>query len=581
MKKRFLGLALGALAVLLMIILSSCNNVTEKKKKTILFDDTLPLSEPDDNVHIRVKTSSEPSIVYAPLRSAAGYRYGPSIIYYPDGSCDAWFSCMGTQGEWDFISYRHSDNGFDFGDEIVVLRPNPLSMDFFSCCDPGVVYFNGYYYLGYTSTTFDGGVNNNVFVARSENPDGPYEKWNGSGWGGDPAPIIYYDEDESKYGAGEPSFVVVGDKLYIYYSWICQHGSFLGVAVADTSENWPLSIEDYGPVFNKKNCDSVDMMFLEDNSKFYGFCTSERFSENSGVTVIESSDGINFEIVDVVKDGTYQYLHNDGVAHRPDGHVQIKDNTFFAYAFSNGDEGNWGKWATAFQEIKIELYEGKIVRNDKNEKGIKCDDYFSEPLTDPKPIIISTTSRVFNFMQHYVGEAVHVVWYDSNLEVHAVDDIKNVKFYGYDKSLMSMDGNNITIKGKVGETFVYFDYRGQTGFFKVRIFETGTTIPGDPKKEILSFTPVIDSFKLSLSALHKYQIRGKVEFSDHTWAEAFNDGYMIDAKTYPVKFEVKDKSIITVSSKGIITPVAVGKTEVTVTIKDGPSFTVPVEVTDN
>ncbi|MCR5056398.1 MAG: Ig-like domain-containing protein [Clostridia bacterium] len=579
MKKRLLGLALGALAVLLLIILSSCNNVTEKK--TILFDDTLPLSEPDDNVHIRVKTSSEPSIVYAPLRSAAGYRYGPSIIYYPDGSCDAWFSCMGTQGEWDFISYRHSDNGFDFGDEIVVLRPNPLSMDFFSCCDPGVVYFNGYYYLGYTSTTFDGGVNNNVFVARSENPDGPYEKWNGSGWGGDPAPIIYYYEDESKYGAGEPSFVVVGDKLYIYYSWICQHGSFLGVAVADTSENWPLSIEDYGAVFNKKNCDSVDMMFLEDNSKFYGFCTSERFSENSGVTVIESSDGINFEIVDVVKDGTYQYLHNDGVAHRPDGHVQIKDNTFFAYAFSNGDEGNWGKWATAFQEIKIELYEGKIVRDDKNEKGIKCDDYFSEPLTDPKPIIISTTSRVFNFMQHYVGEAVHVVWYDSNLDVHAVDDINNVKFYGYDKSLMSMDSNNITIKGKVGETFVYFDYKGQTGFFKVRIFETGTTIPGDPKKEILSFTPVIDSFKLSLSSLHKYQIRGKVEFSDHTWAEAFNDGYMIDAKTYPVKFEVKDKSIITVSSKGIITPVSVGKTEVTVTIKNGPSFTVPVEVTDN
>ena len=545
-----------------------------------MFDDTLPISEPDENVHIRVKTSDTPSIVYAPLENAAGYRYGPSVIYYPDGSCDAWFSCMGTQGEWDFISYRHSDDGINYGDEIVVLRPNPLSMDFFSCCDPGVVYFGGYYYLGYTSTTFDGGVNNNVFVARSEYPDGPYEKWNGSGWGGDPAPIIYYNEDESKYGAGEPSFAVVGDKLYIYYSWICQHGSFLGVAVADTSENWPLSIEDYGPVYNKKDCDSVDIMYLEDNNKFYGFCTSDRFSANSGITVIESMNGIDFEVVDVVKEGTYQYLHNDGIAHRPDGHVQIKDKTFFAYAFSNGNEGNWGKWATAFQNIAIELYEGEIEEQDKREKGIKCDDYFWEPLKNPKPMLLSTTSRVYNFMQHYVGDTVHVIWYDTNLAVHNIEDIKNIKFYGYDKNIISMKGNSIVLKGVPGETFVYFDYMGQTGFFKVRVFETGSAIPGDTKKDIISFKAVNDTFVLKLSDIHKYQIRGRVEFSDHTWAEAFNDGYMIDAKDYPVTFEPKDKDIVKINPKGIMTPIKAGKTEVTVTIKDGPSFTVSVEVTD-
>lgn len=579
MKRRIALITITLLGLLLLLIFSSCSKNT--LKGPLLFDDALPVSEPDENVHLRVTTSDTPNIVYAPLQGCVGYRYGPSIIYYPDGSCDAWFSCNGSQGEWDWISYRHSDDGITFGKETVVLCPNPLSMDYFSCCDPGVVYFGGYYYIGYTSTTFDGGVNNHVFVARSRNPEGPYDKWNGSGWGGDPEPIIYYDEDESKYGAGEPCFVVVEDKLYIYYTWDCQHGTFLGVAVADTSENWPLSIENKGPVFLKSGCDSVDMIFLEDNSKFYGFCTSDRFSEYSGITVIESEDGINFHKVDVIKNGTYQYLHNDGIAHRPDGHVQLKDRHFVGYAFSNGDSGNWGKWATAFQDVEFELYTGEIEEISKTEKGIKCDDYFASPIENPVPIKVSSTTRVFNYMQHYVGEVISFIWFDGDNGIHGVEDVKNIKFYGYDKSLISFDENNLILTGKVGETTVYFKYRGLESFFKVRVFETGDMLPGDSKKEIISFEPRCDSYVIGLSELHQHQIRGLVKFSDHTWAEAFNDGYMIDSKTYPVTFEVKDKGIISVSKKGMITPLAAGKTEVTVTIKDGPSFVVKVEVTDN
>ena len=100
---------------------------------------------------------------------------------------------------------------------------------------PGVVYFNGYYYLGYTSTLNSTGFCNNVFVARSGTPDGPFEKWNGNGWGGPECqPIVYYDESWQEWGIGEPSFIELNGKLYMYYT----SGGSTMVATADaTNEN--------------------------------------------------------------------------------------------------------------------------------------------------------------------------------------------------------------------------------------------------------------------------------------------------------------------------------------------------------
>ncbi len=582
MKTKTAFLITTVISAILIILLSSCS-FEPAKTLPPMFEDSLPVSEADESVHLRVAACDDPHIVYAPIEGRAGYRYGPSMIYYADGSCDAWFSCNGSNGEWDWISYKHSDDGINFGDEKIVLTPTPDSKDLYSCCDPGVVYFGGYYYLGYTSTTYayHGGVNNNVFVARSVYPDGPYEKWDGKGWGGDPEPIVYYNEDETKYGAGEPSFVVLGDSLYVYYTWACSHGQYLGIAVADArEENWPLTLKDHGPVLAKSNCDSVDMMYLEDNNKFYGFCTSDRFSENSGITVYESSDGIHFHFVEVFKNRLYRYLHNGGVAHRPDGHVQLKDRHFVGYAFSNGADGNWGQWATAFQQVDFELYSGKIEEPDESEKGDLKDGYFALPLDDPKPIAVLPSSKCYTMLQHYSGESIAVVWVDGDISWHAIDDPQNIQFYGYDEDLIYFEDNYMFLKGNTGTTIVYIKYKGLTSFFKVRIYPTGDSLPGDYKKEILSFEPVQESFSVNVSDVHKYQIRGFVRFSDHTWAEAFNDGLMIDSKAYPVTFEVKDSDIISVSSKGFINPKAPGKTEVKVTIKGEKSFVVNVEVKD-
>lgn len=81
----------------------------------------------------------------------------------------------------------------------------------------------------------------------------------------DPAPIVYYDEADSSWGAGEISFVELDGTLYCYYTWSCNHGDFCMVSTADSAnENWPATMEYRGRAFTKAG-DQVDVVYVEDN----------------------------------------------------------------------------------------------------------------------------------------------------------------------------------------------------------------------------------------------------------------------------------------------------------------------------
>ena len=181
------------------------NSMETIKEKTInsLFNVSKLVVEKEK--HYEIAINDEGEVIYNP-GSSNGYNYGPSIIINDDGSIDAWFSSPGNNGsQWDWIRYRHSEDGVNWSSSEVVLKPTPGSLDSCSVCDPGVIYFNDYYYLAYTGTNDvnRNGYNNSAFVARSENPDGPFEKWNGEGWGGDPVPMIEHTGDPSEWGIGE------------------------------------------------------------------------------------------------------------------------------------------------------------------------------------------------------------------------------------------------------------------------------------------------------------------------------------------------------------------------------------------
>ena len=460
-----------------------------------------------------------------------------------------------------------------------MLMPDPDSYDKFSCCDPGAVYFGGYYYVGYTSTidSYNGGVNNNVFVGRSRTADGPYEKWNGSGWGGEPAPIIYYDELDTRYGAGEPSMVVKDGTLYLYYTWACPDGDCTRVSTSDTGEDWPARLEYRGVAYRKAGQDSLDVAYLEDAGKFIAFATQNRFTENSGIAIMESEDGLSFYQTDFICEGLYQYCHNMGVARRPDGHIRLSDNVFVGYAFSDGGRENWGKWATAFQPVRLELYHGEVTPSPASQ-SIFCTDYFADPEAARPTIAIGTTDRNLELYSEDDKRQLHFVTVDCFLGLHDITDTRKLSFSGYDSSLISIKNMMICSKGKAGVTTVTVRYKGFESRFKVYLHDTFDEFRDNSLKHVIEFTPICSEFSLSLSDDHHPQIRGLTRFSNSTWAEAFNDGEMVNYDRFPVTYEVADESVAVVNDRGIIFPTGTGTTTVKVTIAGDKNFTVTVNV---
>jgi hypothetical protein len=287
-----------------------------------------------------------------PGGSQYNYRYGPSIIINDDNSIDMWCASPGNgSSEWDWIRHKKSyDGGHTWGSETIVLRPTPGSADRCSCCDPGVIKFGGYYYIGYTSIAGQEDENNaHVFVARSTSPTGGFEKWNGSGWGGNPQPFIVYEGPLNHWGAGEPSFVVKDGMLYIYYTWSGTNET--RVATASVSDpDWPGNITYHGMAISRVGQDSADVKYVDAMERFIGIAVANRFQETSYIRVWESTNGLTFTPIDEVTDYIQAYAHNTGISGTLQCHIDLNDENFIAYAYGP----NWGCWDTHLNPITLE-----------------------------------------------------------------------------------------------------------------------------------------------------------------------------------------------------------------------------------
>lgn len=285
--------------------------------------------------------------------NGSSYRYGPSIIKNEDGSYDAWISSPGNNStQWDYITYRHSNDGYNWSSETTVLRPTTYSLDQCSVCDPGVIYFNGYYYLAYTSTNYyeGNGSYNSAFVSRSQNPNGPFEKWNGNGWGGDPEPIILFDGDKTAWGIGEVSFVIKGKELFIYYTFDDAKVAYTKLCKADLSENWPSKIKYVGNAYKRSSNDSFDVAYIEDLDRFIAFAIKYRMDASSQLILLSSKDGLKFKEVDWTTTKIEKYAHNCGVSKSKQGHIVDDEELIVGYAYGSV----WGRWNTKFQKVRID-----------------------------------------------------------------------------------------------------------------------------------------------------------------------------------------------------------------------------------
>jgi len=345
--------------ILIIFLLSSCSEAEVKKDNININGEPLVVDEPveeevEKEIRYSVNVVDEGVYIYNTSKRGA-YQYGPSIMKNDDGSYDAWFSSPGNYStQWDYITYYHSDDGYDWYGEKVVLWPTSGSKDKCSVCDPGVIYFNGYYYLGYTSTNDvnGGGSNNSAFVARSEYPDGPFEKWNGESWGGDPEPIIEYTGDPKGWGVGELSFVVKDDDLYIYYTYFDLTGGSTRLMKADLVDDWPSTMRYKGIVCYKSLQDSLDIAYDVNLDTFIGVAIEMRMSDSSRIIVYESKDGKNFNSIETTKSNTYDYAHNIGMAKDKNGYIDTNEDIVIGYAFGK----EWGRWSAIIQRLSIKTF---------------------------------------------------------------------------------------------------------------------------------------------------------------------------------------------------------------------------------
>ena len=506
-----------------------------------------------------------------------GYRYGCTYLYNDDGSVDAYFACVGANtGEWDWIAYRHSpDNGETWEDEKIVLTPTQGSMDRFSNCDPAVVYFNGYYYLAYTSTLNNVGTCNNIFVCRSKNPDGPFEKWNGSGWGGyDPQPLFYFEEAYGSWGMGEPAFVELNGTLYIYYTNIAVSGDYMMVATADaTDENWPLTIKQHG-VACKKNTDSLDVKYVEEWGKFIGIATGDRMGSSSWIAVYQSNDGMKFELADVVREGTYTHLHNAGISSRPNGHIKVNedgDRLRVIYAYGEG----WGTWNTRVHPVTLTLSEGNDMAAEKAKKNLEDEKIRLDMLNGSDRFItmVRPEKDVYTVNSSKKSFNIRLYRYDTYFNKTELRDTDNVSFVVYDESVVTIKGQKATVVAP-GTTAVEVRYEDHVFLFHITVTEGSSSVSAS-KATALVPQKAEHVIYTGEKPIFRPQIRVNV-----IWGDGSFDQYTCNDSDPELSYTGYDESIISVSEKGIITALKAGKTQITVAYKE-LTCTVDITVTDD
>lgn len=419
------------------------------------------VTEPgDQSQYLQIEATDSGWDTYKPGRVYGGYRYGPSMILNDDGTIDLWSAANGTYGFWDAIAYsRLYKDGKIRGKETFVVKPTPGSQDDLSCCDPGVIKFGGYYYVGYTSTMDTRGVDNDVYVARSRKPGGPYEKWDGKGWGGDPVPLIDWQGDPNVGGAMEPAFVLMGDTLFIYSNW----GGPVLVSTADaTDENWPATVvqrgeaipDTYGEIGDVG--DSKDVKYVDAFGRFVAVCTTRRFSDESYVSVWESFDGLTFRPSGFVKTNTAKKLHNCGISGRSDGHICEGDPVYLSYGYGPG----WGTWGTRMHKVTLSLADAPKT-NPENEQNLDIPVETHRERAIPEILTIAAEQPTYNV------EKTQQIWifaYDSDNFNSPI--LAGIRYSGYDRSIIRIVGNTVFAVG-TGTTRVNACWNGYTCSFVV------------------------------------------------------------------------------------------------------------------
>ena len=426
-------------------------------------------SDGDETKYIQISADDEGFDTWNPREETGGYRYGPSMILNADGSLDVWSASNGPGDIVDLVSYKRLYDGCRKSTkETVALKPTSGSHDQKWTCDPGVIKCGEYYYIGYTTTADPRGVDNDVCIARSKKPKGPFtEKWDGEKWGEDPVPLIEYTGNPECFGAGEPSFVLMGSTLYIYYTWADERGASTRVATADiTDENWPAHLTYHGECIPPKiSGDSSDVVYSDEYGRFIAVFTEKRFGSDSYIAVWESFDGFTFRKSGFIKENTAKRLHNCGISARADGHIGKGDPVYVSYAYGGAEEGSWGNWATRLHKVTLSLADSPAA-NDAEVENLDLE-VERVPLS---PIPQITTIKA-EHQKYTINKPENILVMGIDSDGMYFPFIFGARLSGYDKSVIKVIGT-VVIPVAPGTTRVHMSRFGFTGDFTVTVTES-------------------------------------------------------------------------------------------------------------
>ena len=316
----------------------------------------LPKAEAVDlNVPFRMIDSAKYGIYYA---------YAPAIIQ-ENGLYHMFYCSIGDNGAWDYIRYSSSNDGVNWSDPVIKLtaKPKPGARDI-AACDPSIIYWQGYYYLFYSS--YANFTQTNVQVARSATIDGIYATYTDSGqWvvnptDDDPPAIVIKPrklgtEQEIGYGAGQTSMVVLNNKIWMFYSDTSLapvYGSPNAQVFMMQSDNpvvWDISTAqqlqaDQVPI------NSNEVKYDDARGRFFMYridgSNQNGYGIGWGVSAGESTDGIHWKFSSQLLT-LGNFIHNSGMASDKFGHMLPGDRVLFGFAgpkdlnTSTDVRGNW------------------------------------------------------------------------------------------------------------------------------------------------------------------------------------------------------------------------------------------------
>ncbi len=288
------------------------------------------------------------------------YAYAPSIIV-KDNTYHVFFCSKGwlNYPSWDAIRYTTSEDGKAWSQPKVMLQATAANGKDMAACDPSVVFYQGIYYLYYSSavTSAPRTFQTVIQVARSTNLDGPYltytqrRTWENTPK--DPRVLIYplqmHSSQPAGYGAGQQSVIVQNGKLLMWYT-----DDSIFTAGQPQVKTYMLESADpvtWSPAASRATNligqASMDVKYDATQGQFMMIRVENEFTSSSCLARSYSSDGMNWaDPQTVIPSPEFPpYTHDGGIAGDETGNlVPSHPLVGFGVPWNLADVNNWGQW---------------------------------------------------------------------------------------------------------------------------------------------------------------------------------------------------------------------------------------------